>query len=66
VAEAIARLADPVLRAVMGARGRAAALGRFGWRAEAARLVRLYHHLAPQQPAPAMPDLAAGLTQGAG
>jgi glycosyltransferase involved in cell wall biosynthesis len=66
VAEAVARLADPVLRAVMGARGRAAALGRFGWRAEAARLVRLYHHLAPQQPAPAMPDLAAGLTQGAG
>jgi glycosyltransferase involved in cell wall biosynthesis len=66
IAAAVARLADPVLRAQMGARGRAAALGRFGWRAEAARLVRLYHRLAPQQAPLALPDLAATLPQGAG
>ena len=51
VAGAVARLADPALRAEMGARGRAAALGRFGWAGEAARLVALYRRLAPL-PAP--------------
>ncbi len=47
IAAAIARLADPVLRAELGERGRQAALGRFGWGAEAARLVALYGRLAP-------------------
>lgn len=45
VAAALRRLADPALRAAMGARGRAAALTRFGWGAEAARLVALYDRL---------------------
>ncbi|MDB5371240.1 MAG: hypothetical protein JWP20_2798 [Roseomonas sp.] len=54
IAAAIARLRDPALRAEMGARGRAAALGRFAWPAEAARLVRLYHRLAPQGGTPAL------------
>ncbi|MBI0434875.1 glycosyltransferase [Roseomonas sp. KE0001] len=47
IAAAVRRLADPGLRAGMGARGREAALGRFGWAGEAERLVRLYHRLAP-------------------
>jgi glycosyltransferase involved in cell wall biosynthesis len=47
IAAAIYALRDPARRARLGARGRAAALGRFGWRAEAARLVRLYQRLAP-------------------
>jgi glycosyltransferase involved in cell wall biosynthesis len=47
VAAAIAGLADPARRAALGANGRAAALGRFGWEAEAARLVGLYRDLAP-------------------
>ncbi|MFC3125218.1 glycosyltransferase [Pseudoroseomonas globiformis] len=51
VASAVCRLADPVLRAELGAAGRAAALGRFGWAAEAARLVALYRRLAPLPPA---------------
>jgi glycosyltransferase involved in cell wall biosynthesis len=52
IAAAIHRLRDPVLRAGMGANGRNAALGRFGWGAEAARLVGLYRRLAPlSQPA---------------
>ncbi|MGY4803964.1 glycosyltransferase, partial [Teichococcus aerofrigidensis] len=46
IAAAVRRLADPGLRAGMGARGREAALGRFGWAGEAERLVRLYHRLA--------------------
>jgi glycosyltransferase involved in cell wall biosynthesis len=45
VARAVERLADPGLRAAMGARGRAAALTRFGWAGEAARLVALYETL---------------------
>lgn len=45
VARAAQRLADPVLRTAIGARGRAAALTRFGWAGEAARLVALYASL---------------------
>ncbi len=45
VAAAIQALADPGVRDAMGARGRDAALTRFGWAAEAARLVRLYRSL---------------------
>jgi hypothetical protein len=47
IAATVAQLADPALRAEMGARGRAAALGRFGWEGEAATLVGLYRRLAP-------------------
>jgi glycosyltransferase involved in cell wall biosynthesis len=47
VAGAVAALADPAVRAAMGARGRAAALTRFGWEAEAERLVALYRRLVP-------------------
>jgi glycosyltransferase involved in cell wall biosynthesis len=47
IAAAVAALADPARRAEMGAAGRAAALGRFGWAGEAARLVALYRDLAP-------------------
>ncbi len=62
IAEAVAALADPTLRAALGGRGREAALRRFGWAGEAARLVRLYHGLlaAPARPAvaPAQPAVA--------
>ena len=47
IATAVATLADPALRARLGANGRAAALDRFGWAGEAARLVALYRILAP-------------------
>jgi glycosyltransferase involved in cell wall biosynthesis len=47
IAEAVRTLSDPQLRAEMGAAGRAAALGRFGWASEAERLTNLYHGLAP-------------------
>ena len=47
IAGAVRELADPALRARMGAAGRAAALGRYGWAGEAARLVALYRDLAP-------------------
>ena len=45
IARAIATLADPAPRQAMGARARDAALHRFGWKAEAARLVALHHAL---------------------
>jgi glycosyltransferase involved in cell wall biosynthesis len=45
VARAAQSLADTALREAMGARGRDAALTRFGWPAEAARLVALYREL---------------------
>lgn len=48
IAGAIARLTDPARRAALGAAGRAAALGRYGWAGEAARLVALYDRLAPR------------------
>jgi glycosyltransferase involved in cell wall biosynthesis len=52
VAAAIERLENPGLRAAMGARGRAAALARFAWAPEAARLVALHAALAgPAVPA---------------
>ena len=38
---------DPTLRARMGASGRAAALTRFAWAGEAARLLSLYRDLIP-------------------
>ena len=47
IAGAIAALADPDLRARLGAAGRDAALTRYAWGAEAARLVGLYRRLAP-------------------
>jgi len=53
IAGAVRTLADPRLRAEMGAAGRAAALGRFGWAGEAERLVALYRNLAPLPPRPA-------------
>ncbi|MGG5811503.1 glycosyltransferase [Falsiroseomonas sp. CW058] len=46
VAAALHALHDPARRAELGARGRAAALGRFGWAGEAARLVALHRGLA--------------------
>ncbi len=49
VADAVTRLADPRERAAMGQRGRHAALHRFGWPAEAARLVELYRALTASQ-----------------
>jgi glycosyltransferase involved in cell wall biosynthesis len=48
IAAAIAPLADPAIRARMGAAGRAAAEGAWSWPAEAARLVALYRELAPR------------------
>ncbi len=47
IAAAVAALADPVRRAALGAAGRRAALTRYGWAGEAARLVELYQRLAP-------------------
>jgi glycosyltransferase involved in cell wall biosynthesis len=57
VARAVDALADPATRAALGARGREAALGRFGWPGEAARLVGLHARLAAGRAAP-----SAGLT----
>lgn len=60
IAASIARLADPDRRAALGAAGRRAALGRFGWAGEGARLVALYRRLAPL---PGVPDAGpAGAT----
>jgi glycosyltransferase involved in cell wall biosynthesis len=47
IAQAVAVLSDPARRAALGAAGRAAAEGRFGWATEAERLVALYRRLAP-------------------
>jgi glycosyltransferase involved in cell wall biosynthesis len=47
VAGAVTMLSDTVLRVGMGASGRAAALTRFAWAGEAARLVALYRRLLP-------------------
>jgi len=57
IAAAVQRLADPALRNAMGARGREAALTRFGWAGEAARLVGLHRGLMAESrasPAPAL------------
>ena len=52
IAAAVQTIADPELRNALGARGRQAALTRFGWDGEAARLVGLYRGLmAQRQPA---------------
>jgi glycosyltransferase involved in cell wall biosynthesis len=48
IAGAVESLADPALRSAMGRRGRDAALTRFGWAGEAARLVALYRRLLPE------------------
>jgi len=45
IAAEIGLLADPARRAAMGSAGREAALARFAWGAEAARLVALYGRL---------------------
>ncbi len=50
IAAAIRRLRDPALRAAQGQAGLLAAQTRYGWPAEAARLVALYHRLAPLPP----------------
>lgn len=50
IAAAVAQLADPATRAELGANGRAAAATRYGWAAEAARLVALYETLSPRIP----------------
>jgi glycosyltransferase involved in cell wall biosynthesis len=47
VAGAVAELACPLRRSRLARRGREAARGRFGWAAEAERLVALYRQLAP-------------------
>jgi glycosyltransferase involved in cell wall biosynthesis len=47
VAAAVQALEDPARRGALGEAGRRAALGRFGWAGEAARLVELYRRLAP-------------------
>lgn len=60
IAAAVARLADPARRAALGAAGRAAAQGRFGWAGEAARLTALYRRLAP------LPGCSTGPAAGQG
>lgn len=45
VAAAVEGLSDPARRTELGANGRTAALGRFGWAGEAARLVALHQRL---------------------
>ena len=47
IAAATAALVDPTRRAALGEAGRRAALSRFGWAGEAARLVELYRRLTP-------------------
>ncbi|MFN6956200.1 MAG: glycosyltransferase [Acetobacteraceae bacterium] len=47
IGDALHRLADPALRARLGAAGRAAVLGRFAWENEAERLAALYRALLP-------------------
>ncbi|GGG32673.1 glycosyl transferase [Caldovatus sediminis] len=60
IARAAAELRDPARRAALGAAGRAAAEGRFGWAAEAERLVALYRRLAPLPAAGARQGQADG------
>jgi glycosyltransferase involved in cell wall biosynthesis len=47
IAAAVARLAFPARRQMLGEAGRRAALGPYGWAGEATRLVALYGELAP-------------------
>ena len=50
IAAAITTLADPDVRTRLGTAGRHAALTRYAWPTEAARLVALYQRLAPLPP----------------
>jgi glycosyltransferase involved in cell wall biosynthesis len=52
IAAEIARMADPVRRSALGQAGRRAALARFAWEGEAARLVALYGRLTGFMPRP--------------
>lgn len=61
IAAAVSGLADPARRAALGAAGRDAALGRFGWQGEADRLTALYRRLAPLPGAHAGPPGPAGV-----
>nr|WP_246602426.1 glycosyltransferase [Falsiroseomonas tokyonensis] len=61
IAAAVEALADPAQRARLGASGRQAALSRYGWTAEAARLVRLYQRLTAPPLAAAAPAALNGL-----
>lgn len=68
IAAAVESLRDPARRAALGAAGRAAAAGRFGWAGEAARLVALYRRLAEPEPVPASraPARVGGAPAGTG
>jgi glycosyltransferase involved in cell wall biosynthesis len=57
IADALHRLADPALRARLGAAGRDAVRGRFAWETEAERLAALYRALLPGD-APALAEAA--------
>jgi glycosyltransferase involved in cell wall biosynthesis len=52
IAAEVARMADPVRRSALGQAGRRAALARFAWEGEAARLVALYGRLTGFMPRP--------------
>ena len=52
IAAEVARMADPVRRSALGQAGRRAALMRFAWEGEAARLVALYGRLTGFMPRP--------------
>jgi glycosyltransferase involved in cell wall biosynthesis len=52
IAAEVARMADPVRRSALGQAGRRAALTRFAWEGEAARLVALYGRLTGFMPRP--------------
>ncbi len=65
IAAGVAALADPDLRARLGEAGRDAALTRFSWDAEAARLVALYDRLAPRSAAALSPSRAVPVASGA-
>ncbi|MFN8984189.1 MAG: glycosyltransferase [Alphaproteobacteria bacterium] len=55
IAAEVARMADPVRRSALGQAGRRAALARFAWEGEAARLVALYGRLTGCMPRPSAP-----------
>lgn len=52
IAAEVARMADPVRRSALGQAGRRAAMARFAWAGEAARLVALYGRLTGFMPRP--------------
>jgi glycosyltransferase involved in cell wall biosynthesis len=55
IAAEVMRMADPMRRAALGRAGREAALARFSWAAEAARLVALYGRLTGFMSRPSSP-----------